>query len=288
MGSVNRLYVSDLDQTLYDSHGCLSTSSREKIIRILECGIHFTIASARSCRSIEPQFKGVPLTLPIVEFNGAFVTDLASGKRLCRNTISDSEDHLLLSTARERGCYPFVSTIKGASEDRLYIPDSATNPGCQWYIDRLHRNQDPRVQNMAFTDNALRDEELVCLTFIDRLEKLTDFHEILSKTAFNQVLRIHLTENRYTPGWYWLTIYNARAHKHLAIEFLMRQCHIAEAELIVFGDDLNDLEMFKIADRSYAVENAVDEIKAAATGVIAHHTKEPVPDIIMRENGIRE
>ena len=38
---------------------------------------------------------------------------------------------------------------------------------------------------------------------------------------------------------------------------------------MVFGDGRNDLDMFEMADESYAVENAVDELKAAATGVIA-------------------
>ena len=32
--------------------------------------------------------------------------------------------------------------------------------------------------------------------------------------------------------------------------------------LVVFGDGKNDIDMFKIADEAYAVENAVSELKA--------------------------
>ena len=39
----------------------------------------------------------------------------------------------------------------------------------------------------------------------------------------------------------------------------------------MFGDGLNDLSMFEIADESYAVENACRELKEKATGVIGHH-----------------
>ena len=40
-----------------------------------------------------------------------------------------------------------------------------------------------------------------------------------------------------------------------------------------FGDNLNDLPMFAVADEAYAVENAKDEVKAAATGVIGSNVQ---------------
>lgn len=38
--------------------------------------------------------------------------------------------------------------------------------------------------------------------------------------------------------------------------------------LIVFGNGVNDIDMFQIANESYAVENACDELKQYATGII--------------------
>lgn len=40
-------------------------------------------------------------------------------------------------------------------------------------------------------------------------------------------------------------------------------------ELVVFGDNLNDLSMIEIADRSYAPENALLEVKQVVTEVLA-------------------
>jgi Predicted hydrolases of the HAD superfamily len=40
------------------------------------------------------------------------------------------------------------------------------------------------------------------------------------------------------------------------------------SKIISFGDSINDIPMFEISDECYAVENAVDEIKAVATGII--------------------
>ena len=44
----------------------------------------------------------------------------------------------------------------------------------------------------------------------------------------------------------------------------------------MFGDGINDIEMFKMADEAYAVENAVPELKEIATGIIAGNNDDAV------------
>ena len=39
-------------------------------------------------------------------------------------------------------------------------------------------------------------------------------------------------------------------------------------KLVVFGDNLNDISMFSVADECYATSNAVPELKEIATAVI--------------------
>jgi len=47
-------------------------------------------------------------------------------------------------------------------------------------------------------------------------------------------------------------------------------------KVVCFGDGRNDLSMFEIADACYAVGNAVDELKAIATGVIGKNDDDAV------------
>lgn len=42
-------------------------------------------------------------------------------------------------------------------------------------------------------------------------------------------------------------------------------------KVIVFADGYNDIDMYEIADESYAVENAEDELKDIETSIIDHH-----------------
>ena len=47
-------------------------------------------------------------------------------------------------------------------------------------------------------------------------------------------------------------------------------------EVVVFGDNLNDIPLFRVADRRYAPENAIDEIKQQATAIIADNDHDGV------------
>jgi len=74
------LYISDLDGTLLNNKPELSLFSRERLQALIADGLHFTVASARSVNSIRSLLGELKLTLPVISFNGAYISDLASGE----------------------------------------------------------------------------------------------------------------------------------------------------------------------------------------------------------------
>ena len=52
--------------------------------------------------------------------------------------------------------------------------------------------------------------------------------------------------------------------------------------LVVFGDSVNDLSGFRIADECYAVSNASEGLKAAATAVIGSNDEDAVAQWLAR------
>lgn len=56
--------------------------------------------------------------------------------------------------------------------------------------------------------------------------------------------------------------------KSHGLQLLLDRWHLSPAELAVFGDGENDLEMFNLAGTSYAMGNAPANVQAAATHVI--------------------
>lgn len=46
--------------------------------------------------------------------------------------------------------------------------------------------------------------------------------------------------------------------------------------MVCFGDAINDLPMFQVADEAYAVDNAIEELKQQSDGVIGSNEEDGV------------
>ena len=112
------------------------------------------------------------------------------------------------------------------------------------------------------------------VTLIDDREKIAPIYERV----------------RNYPGWeclfqkdtywdeYWLEICPQNCTKARAVLKLKET--FGFEKLVVFGDSVNDLSMFRSADESYAVANAIDELKEAATAVIGSNEEDAVADFL--------
>lgn len=54
-------------------------------------------------------------------------------------------------------------------------------------------------------------------------------------------------------------------------------------EVVVFGDNLNDLSMIEIADRSYAPANALEEVKSRVNQVLESCDQDGVAKFLAKE-----
>ena len=70
-----------------------------------------------------------------------------------------------------------------------------------------------------------------------------------------------------TAGKMWLDIYKPGVNKGTALKKLQEQLGITREETMAFGDQQNDIGMIREAQYSYAVENALPEVKREAAGV---------------------
>ncbi|MEO0868976.1 MAG: HAD family hydrolase, partial [Cyanobacteria bacterium J06642_11] len=136
------LYVSDLDGTLLTPTATLSPYTRDTLNRLIASGLPFAVATSRSVSSVGPIFQGVSLRFPVIELNGAYVTDLQTGKHLIVNNIASDLAANLLQLIQAEEISPLMSTYSG-QHDNVYF-SITTNPGIQWYIDDAERNEDGR------------------------------------------------------------------------------------------------------------------------------------------------
>jgi phosphoserine phosphatase len=69
---------------------------------------------------------------------------------------------------------------------------------------------------------------------------------------------------------------DALLYLDLAIAALAEEQGVEAADLVVFGDDWNDIPMFRRAGTAIAVANAAEELKAHADAVIGSNDEDSV------------
>ena len=67
------LYVSDLDGTLLNSQQQTSTYTNEVIEKLVDRGMLFSYATARSYYSAKPATKGLTAKIPLILYNGCLL-----------------------------------------------------------------------------------------------------------------------------------------------------------------------------------------------------------------------
>lgn len=271
----DKLYISDLDGTLLDNDARLSPYAMKNLTKMLDAGLNFTIASARSIVSIREILEPLPITLPIIEINGALISDMNTGDHHIINSIDKSIVETIHSIAVDNGCMPFISSFDGHSDNLYY--EKAVNDGMRWFLGDHTEDHAKRVRHIGDITNAF-DEEVVCVTVIDRYEKMVKMFDSI-KAAFDGQLENHFFENKYSLGWFWLTMHHRKANKAIAVKELADWTGFSLDEVVVFGDNINDVEMMQLnAEGAYsiAVDNALDNIKNCANEVIGSNVEDGV------------
>ena len=113
------------------------------------------------------------------------------------------------------------------------------------------------------------------MTIIHRQEIISDLEQHILD-AYGDHVEVHQYENQYDPGWYWLTVHDSRASKDQAIEDLKKNFGLEGRLTVVFGDNRNDISMFKNADHAVAVANAQPEARQYAHEVIGSNEQDAV------------
>jgi hydroxymethylpyrimidine pyrophosphatase-like HAD family hydrolase len=277
-----RLYISDLDGTLLDPDAQLSPRTRSGLERLLVADVPFTIATARHPQSIRMILGDLPLRLPVVALHGALLTDMASLAHLHVRAIERDAALGVLDIARRHGTSAWVSTTTGTADHVTY--DAITNAGMQWYLDDRTRVGDPRLRRAADLTTVFVDA-VTCITVMAPEDVTRAIgHDVANEHA--GAMKVHVYENAYSPGWWWMTAHSAEAGKDVGVGDLLARHEFDDHEIVAFGDTTGDLPLFAAAHRRVAVANAERELKDAACETIGAHDEDSVIDYLLRDAGL--
>ena len=263
------LYVTDLDGTLMRNDETLSAYTVHTINALIEKGLAFTYATARSIESAVPITGGLTMKLPAITRNGAVLADNTTGKHLEKAVFTAAEAEMLKGIP-ELPYYGFVSCFLGEEMHRLYI-DGPRSVALQGYVDYYASN--PTVRPVATVP------ELFCgvpgyVTLVGPKEEIRPIYERVREYKGWETL---FQKDTYRDE-YWLEICPQNCTKAKTIQKVRERYGFER--LVVFGDGINDIPMFEIADEAYAVSNALPELKQHATGIIGCNEEDAVANYL--------
>jgi Cof subfamily protein (haloacid dehalogenase superfamily) len=267
------IYVCDLDGTLLRSDGTLSEFSRLGLGQLLDSGVSLTVASARGTPGMRSLLSGIDFRLPVIELNGAFVSELGSGRHLVSNLLPEAGACLAIEAILETGNDPVVSTWNG-TRDGVHF-GSRTNDSTSWYVDEKRKHRDPRLMPCGDLLAIARRESVAQIATFALDEDAGALVERLRRVLGGEAA-VHGAANVYWPGWTEITVQHLEAAKGAAIPALLASCGRAGADIVACGDHLNDLSMFAVAAHSIAPSNAHPEVLASATEVVSSNDEDGV------------
>ncbi len=266
------LYITDLDGTLLNSKAELTEKTKSLLSKAINRGALFTVATARTFATVLQMFSDVKLKLPLVLMNGVMIFDTEENRILSCNCLDDDRFTEIFEIYNKHGVYPLVYRNKDKYLEIEYY--STDNPYQMKYVNaRAEKSGKEFIYSPEFSYDG--KGEVIYIVTLDTYDRILPLYEDISNvTGISSVFY----RDNYTDC-YFLEIFADKTSKGTAMEEVKKL--IGAERTIAFGDNLNDMEMFKYADEAYAVENACDELKRAATSVIGTNDDDAVAKFIL-------
>jgi Cof subfamily protein (haloacid dehalogenase superfamily) len=262
------LVVSDVDGTLLTKDKTLTEGATSAVQKLHEAGIGFTITSSRPTIGMRFLIEPLHITLPIGAFNGSCIVD---------PELKPVEQHLIPETAARRA---LEVLNEFGTEIWLFTSD-------RWLA------RDPDGEYVPHEKRAIRADPTIVADFTPYLASACKIVGAGSdpqlmrrcEIAMQEALGAQATAIRSQS--YYLDITPPAVDKGTFVQTISRRLGISLDAVATIGDMQNDLAMFRTSGTSFAMGNATDDVKKAATHVTASNEEEgfaKAMEVILREN----
>ncbi|MDD4496220.1 MAG: HAD-IIB family hydrolase, partial [Eubacteriales bacterium] len=260
------LYISDLDGTLLNQNAELSEYTAAALNRLIETGVHFSVATARTAATSVLMLENVAINVPIVLMNGVLIYDMQEKRYIKRELLSKEKTAKILTAMKITGQIGLMYALDG--DELVTYYERIYSDALQDFIDeRVQKYNKKFVQIHDFAD---ADTDVIYFCYMDICENINRLYAALESISG---LRIEKYQDIYSGGDLWyMEVFSDTASKYNAVQFLREQYGFDK--IIGFGDNLNDLPLFAACDECYAVANAKPEVKEKATAVIGANTED--------------
>ncbi len=253
------LYISDLDGTLWNRNAELSEYTVNTLNKLITNGVHFSVATARTAATTLQMFENVTINIPIVLMNGVLIYDPDSKEYIKKETLSGTIATDIIQAMREVKQTGLMYTLCG-DQMFTYYELFDNKPLHDFISERKAKYNKIFVKVNDFSSIT---DEIIYFAFLDKQENI---EKIYSQIVEIDGIELAKYRDIYSDNLWYLEVFSSAASKYNAVRFLRE--YGKYEHIIGFGDNLNDIPLFRACDECYAVANAKDEVKEIATAVI--------------------
>lgn len=266
------LFISDLDGTLLDNNAKITPTTANIINNLIDGGLIFTYATARSLVSASPITTEINFKYPAVHRNGTFVQEPKTGEYITKCVFEKDIISKIIKKFEDNKLYPMIYAFIDDVERVSWIYGKET-PGINFYLaDRMADKRLRPIKN--FNDFYIGDITSIAF-YGDSAEEL---QSILDTINLGEHFTYHIQQDTYKDNdgksKYWLEIMRFDATKDYGVKKVREL--VGAGKIVCFGDNINDIPMFNVSDEKYAVANAINEVKNIATAVVGSNENDGV------------
>lgn len=246
-----KLLVVDIDGTLLNSRGVISSEDVQAIARVRERGVRVALSTGRAAMAAGWVLDHLQLDGYHIFYDGALVFNPVTGRESYAEPIDSSLAREALDSARQSGVH-----IDLYSSTRYFIERE------DWAAD-IRRQFFRLTPTISSLDEVCKNERIIKGTLIVRSGAERE-HALQIQDHFRGRLTFSWT---MTPAYHdidFINILSVKVSKGRALEELCRLLKVPLADVVAIGDGVNDVSLLKKAGLAVAMGNCVDELKSVA------------------------
>lgn len=253
-----KLLALDLDGTLLDSAGQVPEVNRRAIRDAEDAGVLVTIATGRRFRDARPVGIEMEFNAPLITHNGALVKYAESLDTVVTSLLDLDTTREVVRVGKQFGGNALVSADPHGKGSMLYDRISADNIPLQRYLEwstRLHGEEaETAVMHVADLHDALPDHEIIHISFSGTCEPMTRMLAFLEDELGDAVKILPTIYPRL--DFTLIDILPPDASKGTGVEKLAILNGLTAENVMVIGDNFNDLDMLEFAGTPVVMGNA--------------------------------
>ncbi len=261
MTGSRRLLAIDLDGTLLDANGRPHARDVKAVHAALAAGVSVSIVTGRLYSGSRAAAEILGLSGAVGCADGSHVVRASDHTTLLHRGVSGAQADALRRALANAKAATFVFAKDAIGHDAAGMP----------YVGYMQTwSTDVRIAEDVFEHDLWgADEGVTAVVALGPREPLEEAVRQLQRDAPDAVFVALFPLRRGPHGGTWAVMVRAGAvTKGTAVRWIAEREGVSLADTVCVGDWINDIPMFEVAGRSFAMGQAPDEVKSTATDVL--------------------